>query len=708
MAQELQQLRTGDTFAGRYRVVRLIRAGGMGAVYEVEDSSTRRRRALKIMHPSLVQSADSRARFEREVFIGAELETEHVVEVLDAGLDQASQVPFLTMELLKGEELGDRLERVGRMSPIEAIDVLSQISRALDKAHQRGIVHRDLKPENIYLTLREDGSMRAKILDFGIAKLLEGAHTNATQAAGTPLYMAPEQTDKMGHVSPATDVWAIGLVAYRMLVGTSYWQGDSLQQLYRQILMDPLTSPVQRAAASGASLPPAFDYWFSRCVVRNPQERFPSAGQAVAELANLFGVPAQRVSGPSNPGGPGYDMTAPPVANVTPGQGPSHPMATMFAAPQPTPYPGQSGPGLGGTPVPLNMTPARMPTPHPNVTPYPAPQITPSNHEMAYAGTQVTPAPNYGPPPSMQPQTERASISGTQMAPPGIADYRASQPGGYGPPPAAAPAPTKGPPIGLIVGGILGAGALLGLVIFLVTKPPANAGPTPTPTNTAAPPVDTTPKPKPVKEKWQAKVEGLNPFHNVGAKSFALQQHEITREEFSHYVAGESDALKPLQNFSSIAAGNKEKLPVTWVTFEASDDFCKKLGGHVPTAEEWDAAVAGPTAQKYPWGKDWPKADSPDFRDLAAGKKGMGIIEVEKSPYDKGPYGNFDLAGNVQEWTSSTSKAGPDRKLLRGTDINGDESIYLDPGELFFGDPSAADTARAGAEVGFRCARDVK
>src|SRR4051812_26411613 len=160
MAQELQQLRAGDTFAGRYRVVRLIRAGGMGAVYEVEDSSTRRRRALKIMHPSLVQSADSRARFEREVFIGAELETEHVVEVLDAGLDQASQVPFLTMELLKGEELGDRLERVGRMAPVEAIDVLAQISRALDKAHQRGIVHRDLKPENIYLTFREDGSMR--------------------------------------------------------------------------------------------------------------------------------------------------------------------------------------------------------------------------------------------------------------------------------------------------------------------------------------------------------------------------------------------------------------------------------------------------------------------------------------------------------------------------------------------------------------------
>src|SRR5258708_9645979 len=271
MAQELQQLRPGDSFAGRYKVIRLIRAGGMGAVYEVEDTSTRRRRALKLMHPSLVQSADSRMRFQREVFIGAELETEHIVEVLDAGLDQASQTPYLAMELLKGEELGDRLERVGRMNADEVCDILAQVSRALDKAHAKGIVHRDLKPENIYLTQREDGQLRAKILDFGIAKLVEGAQTSATQAAGTPLYMAPEQTDKMGHVSPVTDVWALGLVAYRMLVGGSYWQGDSLQQLYRQILMDPITSPVQRAAEVGIGLPPSFDLWFLRCVARNPQ-----------------------------------------------------------------------------------------------------------------------------------------------------------------------------------------------------------------------------------------------------------------------------------------------------------------------------------------------------------------------------------------------------------------------------------------------------
>jgi serine/threonine-protein kinase len=162
MSLDLQQLRPGDAFAGRYKVLRLLRAGGMGAVYEVEDTATRRRRALKLMHPSLLTSSESRARFQREVFIGAELETEHIVEVIDAGIEPTSQVPYLTMELLKGEELGDRIERVGRLDPGEVCVVLAQVARALDKAHGKGIVHRDLKPENIFLTFREDGSVRAK------------------------------------------------------------------------------------------------------------------------------------------------------------------------------------------------------------------------------------------------------------------------------------------------------------------------------------------------------------------------------------------------------------------------------------------------------------------------------------------------------------------------------------------------------------------
>jgi serine/threonine protein kinase/formylglycine-generating enzyme required for sulfatase activity len=677
--QELQQLRPGDSFAARYRVLRLIRAGGMGAVYEVEDTSTRRRRALKLMHPSLVQSADSRMRFEREVFIGAELETEHVVEVIDAGLDQASQVPFLTMELLRGEELGDLLERVGRLGPVETIGILVQLSRALDKAHGKGIVHRDLKPENVFLTAREDGSIRAKILDFGIAKLVEGAQTSATQAAGTPLYMAPEQTEKLGHVSPATDVWAIGLVSYRMLVGHSYWQGDSLQQLYRQILIDPLVSPVERAMQlHGVPLPPAFDQWWMRTVARHPHERYQQVGVCVGELARVFGVaPTGHVAIPGIAGSTTPEMRSYPQQGATPtsmsdGSSPSFPAMTP------------------GTPL-VSGAYAQPGYSHEPSAP------------SAYGGTALSPVPGTMPTPAGVVQTASAPIGSTASAaliP--AAPERPSQAtsGGRG-----------GLLIALTVVGIvaLGAGgyALFGGGGGTGSGGKTNGGDTPEPTAKPKPKPE---EPKPDPDAWRAQIEKLNPMLEVAGRDFDLAKHEVTRAEFAIYLASPAGkkGKKPLEDFETLAPDAKDgKLPVTWVTYEAAEQFCTAIGGRVPTAEEWDAAVAGPDKRKFPWGNTWPAAGSDNLRDLAVGKPaGTGASEVDSSPYDVGPYGHRDLAGNVQEWTSTDTEQG---KKLRGTDVTGDQSQFLSPGELFTeakAPPGAANVAKASAEVGFRCARD--
>jgi serine/threonine-protein kinase len=673
---ELQQLRPGDFFAGRYRVVKLIRAGGMGAVYEAEDTATRRHRALKLMHPSLVQSPDSRMRFQREVFIGAELETEHVVEVLDAGLDQATQVPYLTMELLKGEELGDRLERTQRLAPEETVTIMTQVARALDKAHGKGIVHRDLKPENIYLTFREDGTVRAKILDFGIAKLVEeGVKTNATQAAGTPLYMAPEQTDKMGHVSPVTDVWALGLVTYRMLVGGSYWTGDSLQQLYRQILMDPITSPVERARAYGVQLPPAFDYWFSRCVTRNPNERFPSAGQAIAELSNVFGVSISKPvafappPSPSNPGSGAYDQTAPPVANMTPG-GTPHP-ATMYATPQGMPF-GQTS------------------YPNPQITPHPGPYTTPMPAPTPFG----TPSPGH--------------VMGTQVAGPDVMAAMGLHSSSTGAMVPASPTHTPQPKKGngaLIAGVVVGVLAVGGGLAFAVTssgkKPeqPGTTSETSTPTKASA-------SQKAPKEPSLAEiVEDLNPFLPVGDKGFQLHKHEVTREEFANYLAKSKSPKKPLDGVTPKVGGKEGKQPVVWVTYEAAEDYCQAIKARLPTAQEWDAAVAGPSKNKYPWGSTWPKGG---FADLATDKgSGANVVDVGTSAKDRGPYGHLDLGGNVSEWTSTDVKGS--YKALRGGNIDSDASQFDSPGEKFSeasAPPGAVNIVKAGPTLGFRCARD--
>src|SRR5687767_571735 len=212
-------LATGQIFANRYEVVRCIGSGGMGAVYEVIHLETERRRALKVMHAHFADSPDFRERFKREARVAAQIDSDYIVDVFDAGVDDATKMPFLAMELLRGEELARTLKRVVRMPAAEVVSCLHQTSLALDRTHKAGIVHRDLKPENIFFCERDDGPPQIKVLDFGIAKFAtsaKGAAGQATNSVGTPLYMAPEQFLPGAEVTPAADIYALGLLAYTL------------------------------------------------------------------------------------------------------------------------------------------------------------------------------------------------------------------------------------------------------------------------------------------------------------------------------------------------------------------------------------------------------------------------------------------------------------------------------------------------------------
>lgn len=294
----LVTLAEGSIFAGRYKVVRNIAAGGMGAVYEVLHLETARRRALKAMHPHLVQSDDLRRRFLAEARVAGQVESAYIVDVFDAGVDETTKMPFLVMELLKGEELGRRLKRVGRFGLEEAVGYLWQTALALDKTHKANIVHRDLKPENLFLCEDDDGPSRIKVLDFGIAKLVAegGTQANLTRAVGTPLYMAPEQFRSKSTVSPATDIYALGMMAYTMLVGASYWAEEQASEenpyaFAMQVMEGPEEPPRTRALRKGIRLPEAFDKWFGQATSRKPEQRFVKATLAVKGLAEALGVP---------------------------------------------------------------------------------------------------------------------------------------------------------------------------------------------------------------------------------------------------------------------------------------------------------------------------------------------------------------------------------------------------------------------------------
>ncbi len=297
MTQEIGTgLPIGQIIAGEYRITRALRVGGMGAVYVAEQKSTGILRALKVMQRELVKDARLCERFEQEARIGARIESDHVVQVVGAGVDEPTGLPWMAMELLDGLPLDIYLAQRGPRPAGEVRYLFQQLCHALGMAHRQGIVHRDLKPANVFLStprtsLATGHAYVVKVLDFGIAKVLAEAKTGKTAAIGTPFYMAPEQYEA-GKVTPATDVWALALIAFELLTGRSYWKSAAdgsatpATIMYETCLAD-LVPPSSRDLP--VPLPDGFDAWFSRCLKRQPDLRFLDADSAFESLAAVLG-----------------------------------------------------------------------------------------------------------------------------------------------------------------------------------------------------------------------------------------------------------------------------------------------------------------------------------------------------------------------------------------------------------------------------------
>jgi serine/threonine-protein kinase len=282
---------TGTTICSRYKVERILGRGGMGAVYAVRHVNTGEMLALKVLNPALASNAQAVERFRTEARAPVRIGTDHVVRVVDADVSpELGDVPILVMELLDGRDLGTELKRRGAIPAGEVVLYLRQVARALDKAHALGIIHRDLKPANLYLTARDDGTPLVKILDFGIAKLADGVSGELTQDGtifGTPWYMSPEQArGQASKVGPSIDLWALGLIAFRLLTGRNYWTAEGMAALIGQIVYDPMPPPSQMAPHLG----PRFDEWFARACNREVEKRFTNASEEIKALAEALGV----------------------------------------------------------------------------------------------------------------------------------------------------------------------------------------------------------------------------------------------------------------------------------------------------------------------------------------------------------------------------------------------------------------------------------
>ena len=293
----IRPLEGGQIFAGRYEILRCVASGGMGAVYEAIHTVTGRRSAIKVMLDHTLDRPELRDRFMQESRVAAQIGSEYIVDVLDAGVDPDSQIPFLVMEMLDGEDLGERVLRTGPLPGEEVVLYLWHAALALDRTHRANIVHRDLKASNLFLTTREDGTPLVKVLDFGVAKVMPLGRSSGgvTQTVGTPIYMAPEQFKMDGRVSGATDIYALGLLAYTLLVGTHYWRAEhdragNAFAFASLAVHGPTERATARAKRQGVTLPEAFDAWFARCTARLPEKRYQRATEAVSQLAVALGV----------------------------------------------------------------------------------------------------------------------------------------------------------------------------------------------------------------------------------------------------------------------------------------------------------------------------------------------------------------------------------------------------------------------------------
>ncbi|MFA5624819.1 MAG: serine/threonine-protein kinase [Bradymonadales bacterium] len=285
---ELELARTGTghllgaAVAGKYVALSVIGEGGMGVIYRARQKMVGREVALKVLKKQFMEDETIRDRFIREAEVVAKLSHRNIVTLYDAGIDEKIGMMYMAIELLKGETLYQRYKGKG-LPPQEMISVFLGMSSALAEAHKLGIYHRDLKPENVFLILDEEGGEIPKILDFGFARL-QGASKKLTMAGiafGTPHYMSPEQATGSEIITPACDIYAMGVMMYEAVTGAVPFDGKTPMEVMQKQVYSPVPPIVERA---GYVVSKRLKDCIERCMQKEPEARYADGAALYAEL----------------------------------------------------------------------------------------------------------------------------------------------------------------------------------------------------------------------------------------------------------------------------------------------------------------------------------------------------------------------------------------------------------------------------------------
>jgi serine/threonine-protein kinase len=389
----------------------------MGAIWQADHLTLGMPCAVKFITEEATNDPPARARFQVEATTLARLHSRHVVRVFDYGVYE--DVPYIALELLRGEDLGERLARVGRLGLEATYRIVSQIARGLSRAHAAGIVHRDLKPENVFLA-HEDGEEIVKLLDFGIVKSMAPAEIDGLGEpgglCGTPEYMSPEQAKGVSEVDHRSDLWALAVIVYECLTGTLPFDAPSLSAVLTNITSGPIPVPSQQGIEG---IPSELDAWWRRATSRDVRGRFQSAEELADALGKALGmieVPAAiRRSQPPRPPLVPRDRPKPVMAALLVSAaaallmlfGAGHDGPTAHAAPSVAPA---SGLAASPVPPPALLATVQLAPPAPDGAAAEKPTATVAKHDRA---------PGSDAPPTRRPKTASSATSAPALqAPP--------------------------------------------------------------------------------------------------------------------------------------------------------------------------------------------------------------------------------------------------------------------------------------------------
>ncbi|MEE9390513.1 MAG: serine/threonine-protein kinase, partial [Candidatus Aminicenantaceae bacterium] len=277
-----EELTTGSTFGDRYQIIEELGKGGMGRVYRVLDKKLKEEIALKLIKPEIASDKKTVERFSNELKIARKIGHKNVARMFD--LNEEQGIHYITMEYVRGEDLKKLIRKIGQLSAGQAIPIAKQICEGLGEAHRLGVVHRDLKPQNVMVD--EDGN--ARIMDFGIARSLESKGiTGAGVMIGTPEYMSPEQVEGK-EAGQSSDIYSLGVILYEMVTGRVPFEGDT-----------PFTIGVKHKSEMpkdpkefNAQIPGDLSTVIMRCLEKDKEKRYQSAGEVRSELENIQkGIP---------------------------------------------------------------------------------------------------------------------------------------------------------------------------------------------------------------------------------------------------------------------------------------------------------------------------------------------------------------------------------------------------------------------------------